>query len=966
MNKKTAKLLMGFAVLMLISMLSAFMLNAIRGSAEQTSIQTSSSEPDAFTPTISKPAWVDQDNNGIADTLDREIADRTANGTAQNQVNVTVMLKDTPTTQDADDFASSGGFLTTSAWTEATYGFGGMITYDAIANFTRQCADVLLVEKEAFGEASIAYAAQQVGARTYVWNTLGLQGDPNSSIAFLDTGIDGSHPDFSPGYGDQDFSKKIVGWRDLLSGTAYANDDNGHGSHVAGLAAGNGFFSVDTSGNATTTLGYNLGSIPSSAWYFGCGVMVNKTGTISVNVKWTSTGTAGLSEANLDYGDKTLSTGSWITVASVNTPSQNAFYSVTYNVTSTPSGGYDMYHILLHATAGTGNLYVTFTMSWPYMPPTDGFSAWTGIAPQSKIVGVKVVDSTGSGSSIELIGGINWVISNKMTYHITVASMSVGFDSEVYLVDSAVQNLVNNGITTIVAAGNDGSGTNSVYTPGSVDEVITVAAMNQFDSITSYSSQGGNSKYTGATVKPDITTPGGSHYAAALFSADSNYNDAEGGFADIQANDSAPIQGTSMSTSVISGCAQVVIQAIGGYSNWNYTKKQALQPKMILLMTATETYPNLRETETSATSPTLNRGGKDIHEGYGRVNLDASVDALLKSYALGSVATDTLGRPPMLTDISVLGQKLVWARNVQLFSGINYNFSLSVPAGADYDLYLYNSTGTYYGEPAIVAKSINATTGGTEQLWVTAPYTGTYYIVVKRATENTGTGAFIVSSSGERRAPSISSFQDLVISSSANSAYFVYADPHRMTRAEATYDVASGSFVNGMCLNQQVLSFDTNPLIVLQDTTDRGRLLVSNKTVLMFGGPNPHWAVQYLEQCRLTPVYFQVESGPDGTHFKFIENSTGTAKVDRLLSDIDFEHEDYFVVMSLIDRNDNFVFVSYGFEWKGTWGAGIYIKANASSIQTYTNAYYIIHWVDTNEDGIIQPNEMSQVATGTG
>lgn len=90
----------------------------------------------------------------------------------------------------------------------------------------------------------------------------------------------------------------------------------------------------------------------------------------------------------------------------------------------------------------------------------------------------------------------------------------------------------------------------------------------------------------------------------------------------------------------------------------------------------------------------------------------------------------------------MLGQKLAWARNVQLAAGFNYTFTLNVPAGADYDLYLYNSTGTTFGEPAIVVKSINATTGGTEQVTVKAPYSGTYYIVVKRATETTGSGEF--------------------------------------------------------------------------------------------------------------------------------------------------------------------------------------------------------------------------------
>jgi hypothetical protein len=203
-----------------------------------------------------------------------------------------------------------------------------------------------------------------------------------------------------------------------------------------------------------------------------------------------------------------------------------------------------------------------------------------------------------------------------------------------------------------------------------------------------------------------------------------------------------------MATPIISGSAQIVIQAMGGFAKWNYTRTQALQPKMILLMTATETYPNFREANSSLASPTLNRGAKDVHEGYGRVNLDAAVDAILKSYGVGNVITDTLGQPPTLADISVLGQRLAWARNVQLVSGTDYNFNLSVPAGADYDLYLYNSIGTTYGEPTIVARSTNATTGGIEQFFVKAPSTGTFYIVVKRATENTGSGTFTLVSSG--------------------------------------------------------------------------------------------------------------------------------------------------------------------------------------------------------------------------
>jgi serine protease AprX len=392
---------------------------------------------------------------------------------------------------------------------------------------------------------------------------------------------------------------------------------------------------------------------------------------------------------------------------------------------------------------------VMFNMSWPYMPPEDGFFAWTGIAPDSKLVGVKVLDSSGSGNSTGLIDGLDWVIANRVSLHITVASMSLEFDGEVSSVDVATVNLVNSGVSTIVAAGNDGSGVNNIYTPGSVDEVLTVAAMNQFDGIASYSSQGGTSRYTGATVKPDVTAPGGSFYAVPLFSVDTNYNDAEGRWSDAVANDAAPMQGTSMAAPVVAGATQVLVEALGGFSGWNWTRSQALLPKMLLLMTATETYPNARE---SGTSPTLERGGKDAQEGYGRVNVDASADAVLKSYLTGTTIVDSLGLPPKPGDISVLGQRLCWARNVQLLSGIAYNFTLAVPAGADFDLYLYDATGNAFGEPVVLTKGTSAALGGDESIVYTPASSGEYFVVVKRAQEDTGGGQFILASTPRQTA----------------------------------------------------------------------------------------------------------------------------------------------------------------------------------------------------------------------
>jgi subtilisin family serine protease len=700
-----------------------------------------------FQPTMQRPQSVDLDNNCIVDTLDEEITQRALSSLQGEFADIVVMLKNPPTQKDTEAFRDLNGYVTTSLWTQALYGFGGHIPYSQIANYVKANPNVLLIEKQEACNAQIAYAARQVGARTYAWNNLSLQGDPQSSIAIVDSGLDDSHPDFAPGYGNLNFSKKIVGWNDQIAGAAQPYDDNGHGSHVAGLAAGNGFLSTDASGNAIATWGANLGEVTYTGTYLISGMMINKTGQMTIRVKWATTGTAKLSAIQLHYGGKSLDTLSWIEVASVNIRRQNYWYTLTYNVPSNPAGGYDMYHVTMTLSAGSGDLFVTFMASWPYMSPADGFSAWTGIAPQTKLVSVKVISSSGSGTSTGLIGGINWIITHREEYHIVIASMSLGFGVEVASVNQAVVNLVNSGVATIVSAGNSGPGGNFVHTPGSVDEALTVAATNQFENIADYSSQGGVSYWTGNTMKPDIAAPGGSFFAVPLVSADSNDYDAEGWWMDAQPDDAALMQGTSMSAPIVSGAASLVIEAMGGYSSWEWTRVQALQPKMILLMTATETYPLDREYY-GACSPTLQRGDKDPNEGYGRLNLDAALDAISKTYQMGTTVSETLGRPPAISDISTLGQRLAWARKVNLQPSVGYNFTLTVPIGADFDLYLYNGTGTYYGEPVIVQKSTTAGTGEQEQIILdNAPYNGTYYLVVKRATATTGSGTFTLQSS---------------------------------------------------------------------------------------------------------------------------------------------------------------------------------------------------------------------------
>ena len=69
-----------------------------------------------------------------------------------------------------------------------------------------------------------------------VWNNLGITGK-NIRIGIIDTGIDYNHPDLGGGIGS---NFKVKCGYDFVNNDSDPMDDNGHGTHVAGIAAANG------------------------------------------------------------------------------------------------------------------------------------------------------------------------------------------------------------------------------------------------------------------------------------------------------------------------------------------------------------------------------------------------------------------------------------------------------------------------------------------------------------------------------------------------------------------------------------------------------------------------------------------------------------------------------------------------------------------------------------------------------
>lgn len=198
---------------------------------------------------------------------------------------------------------------------------------------------------------------------------------------------------------------------------------------------------------------------------------------------------------------------------------------------------------------------------------------YTGMAPRCSLLPIKVLDRKGGGSTEQVKTAIDWMLKKKEIYHIRILNISVGMlknakeEEQVQLI-KLVEQVWDEGIVVVAAAGNNGPVENSVTIPGICRTIITVGSSDDADY--AMHQQGLKRGYSGrgptdsCVIKPEILAPG-----TQITSCD------------LRDNAYTTKSGTSMATPIVSGAIALLLD--------KYPKMSPKEVKLKLYETANRT-----------------------------------------------------------------------------------------------------------------------------------------------------------------------------------------------------------------------------------------------------------------------------------------------------------------------------------------------------------------------------------------
>lgn len=169
-----------------------------------------------------------------------------------------------------------------------------------------------------------------------------------------------------------------------------------------------------------------------------------------------------------------------------------------------------------------------------------------GVAPEAKIMPVKVLNRDGSGSNIDVANGILWALENNAD----IITMSLGSEQPSKQIEKAIQYASSKNVPIFCAAGNSGNHVDIQY-PAKYKETISIGAIDKDLKICDFSCTGQNLDF----VAPGQDIP-----------------------SCVPKNQYAIMSGTSMANPYAVGCAAICLYSIRRTSpNKNLSKEEYIK-----------------------------------------------------------------------------------------------------------------------------------------------------------------------------------------------------------------------------------------------------------------------------------------------------------------------------------------------------------------------------------------------------
>ncbi|MDV6316588.1 S8 family serine peptidase [Idiomarina sp. HP20-50] len=362
---------------------------------------------------------------------------------------------------------------------------------------------------------------------------------------------------------------------------------------------------------------------------------------------------------------------------------------------------------------------------------------------------VKVFNDNGWGYSSSLVSAIETCADNGAE----VVNMSLGGPNSSQTEASAMQNLYNQGVLLVAAAGNDGSAytsTDAMSYPASYNSVVSVAAVDNSKQLADFSQKNSQVEISGPGVSILSTYPEGTGQQG-------NYG---------------TMSGTSMASPHVAGVAALV---------WSHHPTCSAQEIRGVL---------------NATAEDLGAAGRDVKYGYGLAQTKDAIDYIDANGCDGTGGGG--GEEPPADNELTNGQTV---SNLSATTGDSLYYTLNVPAGAtdlsfainsgsgDADLYV-----RFGAQPTTSTYDCRPYQGGNaETCTISNVQAGTYYVMVNAYSSFSGlnlTGSYTAPSTGGGGGDSVSA-TDLSGTSGEWTHYYVDV-PAGMSSLDVTMSGGSG------------------------------------------------------------------------------------------------------------------------------------------------------------------------------